>query len=114
MEAVDRRADVNHQPAAVLLCQQSPRQRERVDERYQRGWDSQPQSTSWGKRSRVADATAAVAGRVVGAAVKGVIGGIQGTRKGSQSVAGRPGEAWVKGVIGGIQGVLHRICSSIR
>jgi hypothetical protein len=27
MEAVDRRADVNHQPAAVLPCQQSPRQR---------------------------------------------------------------------------------------
>jgi hypothetical protein len=36
VEAVDRRVDVNHQPAAVLLCQQSPRQRERVDERYQR------------------------------------------------------------------------------
>ena len=52
MEAVDRRADVNHQPAAVLLCQQSPRQRERVDERYQRGWDSQPQSICWGKGTR--------------------------------------------------------------
>jgi hypothetical protein len=88
MAAVDRRADINHQPDAVLLCQQSPQQRERVDERYQRGSDSQPQSTSWGKRSRVADATAAVAGGVVGAAVKGVIGAIQG--------------------------VLHRICSSIR
>jgi hypothetical protein len=49
--------------------------------------------------SRVADATAAVAGGVVGAAVEGVIGGIQGAanrirdgrRKGSQSVAGRQG-----------------------
>ena len=52
MEAVDRRAGLNHQPVAVLLCQQSPRQRERVDERYQRGWDSQPQSTYWGKGTR--------------------------------------------------------------
>ena len=60
----------------------------------------------------MADATAAVAGGVVGAAVKGVIGGIQGTadgigegwRKGSQSVVGRPGEAWVEGDIGGVQG----------
>jgi hypothetical protein len=36
-------------------------------------------SRASGARSRVADATAAVAGGVVGAAVKGVIGGIQGT-----------------------------------
>ena len=32
--------------------------------------------------SRLADATAAVAGRVVGAAIKGVIGGIQGAANG--------------------------------
>jgi hypothetical protein len=65
----------------------------------------------------LADATAAVAGKVVGAAVKGAIGGIQGAangirdgwRKGSLSVAGRPGQAWVKGVIGGIQGAANGI-----
>ena len=39
-------------------------------------------SRAGGARSRVADATAAVAGGVVGAAVKGVIGGIQGTADG--------------------------------
>ena len=71
-------------------------------------------SRASGARSRVADATAAVAGGMV---VKGVIGGIQGSvdgiregwRKGSQSVAGRPGEAWVKGVIGGVQGAAKGI-----
>ena len=60
---------------------------------------------------------AAVTRRVVGAAVKGAIGGIQGAangirdgwRKGSPSVAGRPGQAWVKGVIGGIQGTADGI-----
>jgi len=65
----------------------------------------------------LADARAAVAGRVVGAAAKGVIGGIQGAAngirdgwsKGSLSVAGRPGQAWVKGVIGGIQGAANGI-----
>ena len=48
--------------------------------------------------SRMADAATAVAGRVVGAAAKGLVNGTQGAadgirdgwRKGSQSVAGRP------------------------
>jgi hypothetical protein len=59
----------------------------------------------------------AVARRMIGAAVKGVIGGIQGAAKGirdgwskgSLSVAGRPGQAWVKGFIGGIQGAANGI-----
>jgi hypothetical protein len=67
--------------------------------------------------SQLAGATAAVAKRMVGAAAKGVIGGIHGTangirdgwRKGSLSVAGRPGQAWVKGVIGGIHGAANGI-----
>jgi hypothetical protein len=67
--------------------------------------------------SRMADATTAAAGRVVGAAIEGLIGGAQdaadgirnGWRKGSQSIAGRPGMAWAKGVLGGIQGATKGI-----
>ena len=66
--------------------------------------------------SRLADATAVVAGRVVGAAVEGVINGTRGAadairngwHNGSQSVAGRPDTAWA-GVVGGIQGATKRI-----
>jgi len=58
--------------------------------------------------SRAADATATVADRVVGAALKGLISGTQGAadgvREGNQSVAGRPGMAWATGVLGGIRG----------
>ena len=71
--------------------------------------------TQPGRSSR--SGTSKVARGVVGAAVKGVIGGIRGTangvrdgwRKGTQSVAGRPGEAWVMGVIGGIRGTVNGI-----
>jgi hypothetical protein len=67
--------------------------------------------------SRMADTTTAVAGRVLGAAVEGLIRGTQGAadgirngwRKGSQSIAGRPGRAWTKGVVGGIQGAAKGI-----
>jgi hypothetical protein len=55
--------------------------------------------------------------RIVGAAVEGVTGGIQGVaggirngwHEGSQSVAGRPGRAWAKGVVGGVQGTINGI-----
>ena len=67
--------------------------------------------------SRMADAATAVAGRVVGAAAKGLVNGTQGAADGfrdgwhqcSQSVAGRPGMAWAKGVAGGIQGAAKGI-----
>ena len=67
--------------------------------------------------SRMAAATATLAGRGAAAAIEGLIGGAQGAavgirngwREGSQSVAGRPGMAWVKGVLGGIQGATKGI-----
>jgi hypothetical protein len=69
-------------------------------------------ATGW-----ASDAAAALTRVVVGAGVKGVVGGIRGSangirdgwREGSQSVAGRPGEAWIMGVTGGIRGTVNGI-----